>query len=176
MEKTILAFLAIVLALAAPLALSTGDRISAAEPNPTGTQATAVTSINLIQDTIEVNSPFQVTVLSTTTPVLGSRKAYAGEMLATVTISIKNVGRLPHSPYFNARPVNAKAVVPDFSINFAADTGLPPNYAPVIKPGETVKITAEVAIGSYSRLTTLEGLTLDVIPGDPAIYPSQGKG
>ncbi len=142
---------------------------AAGGPTTTGNPATATgtTTINLITSaaTIEVANPFQISVGAIVVPGIGvsNVKAYAGESLASVIVTIKNIGRVPHSPNFNAHPVSI-TTSPWF---YTKTTSGGKDQPPVINPGETAIIKVDIYITTDSPLLSFTGLNLDIIAVDP---------
>lgn len=124
--------------------------------------------------TLSVSNPFQVSCgFDTYLPEDGI--FYPGENVATVNVTVTNVGRMPYGiNIFPQVEKNNSDFYPNFSI---ATTGSGnPNQLPIVRPGEKVKFIVKISIGYGSRESSFEGLYLNIIPAPAEIPAIPGRG
>jgi len=153
-----------VVAILVLAALGTGlfDHTLAAGP----TTPTSTTSDTLVAEgnRYEPVNPFKEVGLKANVRIPNG-KIGAGELIATVNLTVDNVGVIPYALYVIARP--AKAAGPYYPVFDAVVTakGYSPGQPIVILPGGRAEVTVEISFSYSSPLAPFEGLVLDYWPG-----------
>ncbi|MFH1714031.1 MAG: hypothetical protein ABH831_00290 [Candidatus Nealsonbacteria bacterium] len=160
-----------ILALIIILVLNGSATLAADSPE------TPTTTINIVgeTETLTVRNPFKITQGAISVNIPENGEIFPGEKIASVPLTISNVGNMVYQINISTGPVETSEGSPSLEIKI--DDGNDTYFSwqpPVINPGEVKNIDIEIYVSYGSHLTSFKGLELRIWPSQKST--TEGKG